>query len=77
MPVNALAENIFGTIGPALFVPSRVSHTLILSHIATGAILWTVQLIPQLFKSYRTKSTEGLSPWLVYALPPSLPDHPH
>ncbi|KAN0138195.1 PQ loop repeat domain containing protein [Lactarius tabidus] len=30
-----------------------------------GAILWTVQLIPQLFKSWRTKSTEGLSPWLV------------
>ncbi|KAF8473632.1 PQ loop repeat-domain-containing protein [Russula ochroleuca] len=45
MPVNALAENIFGTI---------------------GAILWTVQLIPQLIKSYRTKSTEGLSPWLVF-----------
>ncbi|KAI9453020.1 PQ loop repeat-domain-containing protein [Lactarius psammicola] len=44
MPVNALAENIFGTI---------------------GAILWSVQLIPQLIKSRRTKSTQGLSPWLV------------
>lgn len=44
MPVNAVAENIFGTM---------------------GAILWTVQLIPQLLKSWRTKSTRGLSPWLV------------
>ncbi|KAI0258938.1 PQ loop repeat-domain-containing protein [Gloeopeniophorella convolvens] len=30
-----------------------------------GTICWTVQLIPQLHKSYRTKSTEGLSPWLL------------
>lgn len=44
MPVNAVAENIFGTM---------------------GAILWSVQLIPQLIKSWRTKSTQGLSPWLV------------
>ncbi|KAF8268698.1 hypothetical protein EI94DRAFT_1771495 [Lactarius quietus] len=38
-----------------------------------GAILWTVQLIPQLIKSYRTKSTKGLSPgslmWSIAALP--------
>lgn len=45
MPVNALLENIFGTL---------------------GAILWTVQLIPQLIKTWRTKSVEGLSPWLVF-----------
>ncbi|KAI0258941.1 PQ loop repeat-domain-containing protein [Gloeopeniophorella convolvens] len=42
MPVNAAAENVFGTI---------------------GAICWTVQLLPQLHKSHRTKSTDGLSPW--------------
>ena len=30
-----------------------------------GAVFWTVQLIPQLFKTWRTKSTKGLSPWLV------------
>ncbi|KZV63180.1 PQ-loop-domain-containing protein [Peniophora sp. CONT] len=30
-----------------------------------GTICWTVQLIPQLWKSYRSKSTEGLSPSLV------------
>ncbi|KAH9973569.1 hypothetical protein BGW80DRAFT_245957 [Lactifluus volemus] len=29
------------------------------------AIFWTVQLIPRLIKTWRTKSTEGLSPWLV------------
>ncbi|KAI0251721.1 PQ loop repeat-domain-containing protein [Lactifluus subvellereus] len=45
MPVNAAAENVFGTM---------------------GAIFWTVQLIPQLHKTWRTKSTEGLSPWLVF-----------
>ncbi|KAI0282984.1 hypothetical protein BC826DRAFT_961216 [Russula brevipes] len=45
MPANAVAENVFGTM---------------------GAIFWTVQLIPRLFKTWRTKSTEGFSPWLVF-----------
>ncbi|KAI0288986.1 PQ loop repeat-domain-containing protein [Russula brevipes] len=45
MPANAVAENVFGTM---------------------GAIFWTVQLIPQLLKTWRTKSTQGLSPWLVF-----------
>ncbi|KAH9829532.1 PQ-loop-domain-containing protein [Rhodofomes roseus] len=30
-----------------------------------GALCWTVQLVPQIWKSWRTKSTEGLSPWFV------------
>ncbi|TFK39954.1 PQ loop repeat-domain-containing protein [Crucibulum laeve] len=30
-----------------------------------GTICWTGQLIPQLWKSWREKSTEGLSHWLV------------
>ncbi|KAI0675703.1 PQ loop repeat-domain-containing protein [Trametes maxima] len=30
-----------------------------------GTICWTVQIIPQIWKSWRTKSTEGLSEWLV------------
>ncbi|KAI0343012.1 PQ-loop-domain-containing protein [Trametopsis cervina] len=30
-----------------------------------GTICWTVQLIPQVWKTYREKSTDGLSPWLV------------
>ncbi|EEB87751.1 hypothetical protein MPER_14777 [Moniliophthora perniciosa FA553] len=30
-----------------------------------GTICWTVQLIPQIWKSFRTKSTDGLSEWLV------------
>ncbi|KAI9434542.1 hypothetical protein F5148DRAFT_990044 [Russula earlei] len=47
--VNAVVENIFGTM---------------------GAIFWTIQLIPQLVKSCRAKSTTGLSPYLVgQALP--------
>ncbi|KAF8217092.1 PQ loop repeat-domain-containing protein [Mycena galopus ATCC 62051] len=31
-----------------------------------GTICWTVQLFPQVWKSWREKSTEGLSPWLVF-----------
>lgn len=30
-----------------------------------GAVLWSVQIIPQIIKSYRTKNTDGLSPWLM------------
>ncbi|KAJ3544713.1 hypothetical protein NM688_g5710 [Phlebia brevispora] len=30
-----------------------------------GTICWTVQLIPQIWKSWRNKSTDGLSHWLV------------
>jgi uncharacterized protein with PQ loop repeat len=30
-----------------------------------GAVLWTIQIIPQLIKSYRTKDTEGLSALLM------------
>ncbi|KAJ7097248.1 PQ loop repeat-domain-containing protein [Mycena belliarum] len=44
MPVNAVAENVLGTM---------------------GAICWTVQLFPQIWKSRKHKSTEGLSPYLV------------
>ncbi|KDQ11345.1 hypothetical protein BOTBODRAFT_162876 [Botryobasidium botryosum FD-172 SS1] len=31
-----------------------------------GTVLWTGQLIPQVWKSYRSKSTDGLSPWLMF-----------
>ncbi|KAH9913760.1 uncharacterized protein B0H18DRAFT_1147286 [Fomitopsis serialis] len=34
-----------------------------------GTICWTVQLTPQIWKSWRTKSTEGLSPWLCFVGP--------
>ena len=36
-----------------------------------GTVCWTVQLLPQLWYSYRLKSTEGLSEWLMYDLGPS------
>ncbi|PFH51948.1 hypothetical protein AMATHDRAFT_58178 [Amanita thiersii Skay4041] len=45
MPVNAIAENVLGTI---------------------GTICWTAQLVPQIWKSWREKKTDGLSPWLVW-----------
>ncbi|KAH8093259.1 PQ-loop-domain-containing protein [Cristinia sonorae] len=31
-----------------------------------GTICWTLQLVPQVWKSWRTKSTDGLSLWLVW-----------
>ncbi|GHJ84342.1 hypothetical protein NliqN6_0744 [Naganishia liquefaciens] len=31
-----------------------------------GAVLWSVQIIPQIWKSYRTKETEGLSTLLMF-----------
>jgi len=31
-----------------------------------GAILWCIQLLPQIWKSWRAKSTTGLSPWLMF-----------
>jgi uncharacterized protein with PQ loop repeat len=30
-----------------------------------GTICWSGQIIPQLYKNYKEKSTEGLSPWLM------------
>ncbi|KII87512.1 hypothetical protein PLICRDRAFT_258225 [Plicaturopsis crispa FD-325 SS-3] len=30
-----------------------------------GTICWTIQLLPQIWKSWREKSTQGLSHWLV------------
>ncbi|PBK99656.1 hypothetical protein ARMGADRAFT_512747 [Armillaria gallica] len=31
-----------------------------------GAVCWTIQLLPQIWKTWREKSTEGLSPWLGF-----------
>ncbi|KAJ6501898.1 hypothetical protein C8R45DRAFT_1051166 [Mycena sanguinolenta] len=36
-----------------------------LNSFVIGTICWTVQLVPQVWKSYREKSTQGLSEWLV------------
>ncbi|KAH7099263.1 hypothetical protein BKA62DRAFT_621625 [Auriculariales sp. MPI-PUGE-AT-0066] len=30
-----------------------------------GVIFWSIQVIPQIWKSHRSKSTEGLSPWIM------------
>lgn len=30
-----------------------------------GTVCWTIQLVPQIYKTWREKSTKGLSPWLV------------
>ncbi|KAI0741616.1 PQ-loop-domain-containing protein [Daedaleopsis nitida] len=43
---------------PANFVAENVIGTI-------GTICWTIQLIPQIWKSWRTKSTVGLSEYLM------------
>ncbi|THU86257.1 hypothetical protein K435DRAFT_731718 [Dendrothele bispora CBS 962.96] len=30
-----------------------------------GTICWAIQMIPQIWKSYRTKNTDGLSDWMI------------
>ncbi|KAJ7667085.1 PQ loop repeat-domain-containing protein [Mycena rosella] len=42
--------------------PNRVAENVFGT---LGTICWTAQLVPQVWKSYREKSTEGLSEWLV------------
>ncbi|KAI9008744.1 PQ loop repeat-domain-containing protein, partial [Phycomyces nitens] len=39
-----------------------------------GLVLWSFQLVPQVWKSYRRKSTDGVSPWtmLIWAISGSL-----
>ncbi|EJD07609.1 uncharacterized protein FOMMEDRAFT_24933 [Fomitiporia mediterranea MF3/22] len=44
MPVNRVAEQVFGTM---------------------GTVCWSGQIIPQIWKSWREKATEGLSHWLM------------
>ncbi|KAJ3818898.1 PQ loop repeat-domain-containing protein [Lentinula raphanica] len=44
MPVNSVAENVFGTV---------------------GTVCWSIQLVPQLWKSYHEKDTTGLSEWMI------------
>jgi PQ loop repeat len=62
MPVNPVAENVFGTLGElVLFLVPSIAHKL-----KIGVVCWTIQLIPQIWKSWREKSTEGLSHLLVY-----------
>ena len=61
MPANPVAENILGTIGRyILLLHIYFAHGPIL----VGTVLWTIQLLPQVWKSWRTKSTEGLSEYL-------------
>lgn len=31
-----------------------------------GTVCWTIQMIPQIWKSYRSKSTDGLSDWMIF-----------
>lgn len=66
MPVNSVAENAFGYLGESHALSPSDMRSFTINNLIPGAICWTVQLIPQIWKSWRTKSTEGLSHWLVY-----------
>ena len=66
MPANPVAENVLGTMGGSLSVSKfRAPAHPLLVLVSAGTICWTVQLVPQVWKSWRTKSTEGLSEYLV------------
>lgn len=58
-PRALLARSIAG----AMPLPTNAAAENVLGTI--GTICWTVQLIPQVWKSWREKSTDGLSHWLV------------
>ncbi|KAI9632444.1 PQ loop repeat-domain-containing protein [Dioszegia hungarica] len=45
-----------------MFVQNEMAEYILAS---AGAAFWIVTIIPQIVKSYKTKSTEGLSPWLM------------
>ena len=36
--------------------------------IFSGTVCWMIQLVPQIWKSWREKSTEGLSPFIGYVV---------
>ena len=70
MPANPVAENVLGTMGKLAFVSNLDIRELEAGTdidsrlLVAGTICWTIQLVPQVWKSWRTKSTEGLSEYL-------------
>ena len=74
LPTNSAAENALATIGTSRPAPpvrgTYAAGNCPLRHFRRlrrpGTVCWTVQLIPQVWKSWRAKSTDGLSHWLVY-----------
>ncbi|KAE9391792.1 hypothetical protein BT96DRAFT_765531, partial [Gymnopus androsaceus JB14] len=46
-------------------MPSNIVAENIFGTLGTRIICWSIQLVPQLWKSYRSKDTEGLSDWLI------------
>jgi hypothetical protein len=61
MPTNRIAENFFGTLGQLSMYVVRAT----INRKDSGTVCWTFQLLPQIMKSWRERSTYGLSPWLV------------
>lgn len=63
MPVNAVAENVLGTVGkkPLCLNWNGDAYS---SRVLPGTVCWMTQLLPQVWKSWKDKSTEGLSHYL-------------
>jgi hypothetical protein len=55
------------SISVTLVPPSMPTENPVLQNVfgTIGAVLWSIQIIPQIWKSYRDKSTEGLSGTLM------------
>lgn len=66
MPTNAVAENVLGTFGEYSQLPVLINDvdSMRSQSASTGAVCWMIQLVPQVWKSWREKSTEGLSAYL-------------
>jgi len=62
MFVNPLAENICGTIGGQTSVQVNDARNLLCS---VGTVLWSGQIIPQIIKTHRERTSVGLSPYLM------------
>ncbi|KAJ3748387.1 hypothetical protein DFH05DRAFT_556524 [Lentinula detonsa] len=66
MPVNSVAENVFGTSGVLAKKCTKLLKWIYYAF-PEGTVCWTIQLVPQLWKSYREKDTTGLSDWMILA----------
>lgn len=50
----------FFDVQPLLILTNvRVSNSF------AGAVCWSIQLLPQIYKSYKRKDTAGLSSWML------------
>jgi hypothetical protein len=62
MVESPVLQNVFGTIcGWNGLILEEIPD----AQAALGTILWSAQIVPQIYQNYKTKSTFGLSPYLM------------